>query len=96
METLLGLLGIAAIAYSIYFIIHERRLRANGELHGSNFSTKELALVLCCTISAPLVVQAILYYGLIDVSPEKAKTANRLGFYLFVPTMILYFFIGAF
>jgi hypothetical protein len=95
MVTLLWFLGVAAVAYSFHLVIQEWRRKANGKLQGGAFSSKELALVTFCTICAPLVAQALLYYGLIDVSPEKAKTANRLGFYLFVPTIILFYFVGA-
>lgn len=74
---------------ALLIVLSERR-RKGEIIEDIGFSRVQIAVVALMTFFNPLLVPLIIFYGLKDIAPSKARAARLLGFILFIPGMTVF------
>ena len=85
MNTTISILLLIGTVLSILYVVNERSVQKHRTISNVKpFSTAEKMYILFIICISPVMSGAIFYYGLIKVSPKKAKTANLFSFAIII------------
>ncbi len=93
---LIQILGLSCLGGSVYLLVKEREKVPAGQSSDESWTIHYKILILIFSIFSPIITGAILYYGLRNKSPKKAKTANHLSFLGLIIFLVLWYFIGTY